>query len=123
MDFRFWCDSEATESAGTNQPASPDGAVVCLKNRGAQIGLAAKAIAWLEATWRHDDAAAFEKVTVPIRAINADKFPTDREANRRHAVSFSPAWLVLRSIKSRGLWPSKLHVRSLMKRPFARTSC
>ena|SRR2546425_732536 len=45
MDFRFWCDSEATELAGTNQPASPDGAVVCLKNRGAQIGLAAKAIA------------------------------------------------------------------------------
>ena len=46
------------------------------------------AVAWLEATWRHDDAAAFEKVTVPIRAINADKFPTDREANRRHAPQF-----------------------------------
>ncbi|TMB53748.1 MAG: hypothetical protein E6J47_09090 [Chloroflexi bacterium] len=46
------------------------------------------AVAWLEATWGHDDAAAFEKVTVPIRAINADKFPTDREANRRHAPQF-----------------------------------
>ena len=46
------------------------------------------AIAWLEATWRHDDAAAFDTVTVPIRAINADKFPTDREANRRHAPQF-----------------------------------
>ncbi len=46
------------------------------------------AIAWLEATWRHDSAAAFDKISVPIRAINADKFPTDREANRRHAPQF-----------------------------------
>jgi len=46
------------------------------------------AIAGLEATWRHDSAAAFDKISVPIRAINADKFPTDREANRRHAPQF-----------------------------------
>lgn len=54
------------------------------------------AVAWLEATWRHDGASAFEKISVPIRAINADKFPTDREANRRHAPQFDA--LILRGL-------------------------
>jgi pimeloyl-ACP methyl ester carboxylesterase len=46
------------------------------------------AIACLEAAFSHDNATALEQITVPIRSINAERFPTRREANRRHAPQF-----------------------------------
>ena len=46
------------------------------------------AVACLEAADSYDAAPAFEALPVPIRAINADLFPTDRAANRRHAPQF-----------------------------------
>jgi uncharacterized protein (TIGR02246 family) len=49
---------------------------------------AAIAVACLEAADRYDAVPAFEALAVPIRAINADLFPTDRLANRRHAPQF-----------------------------------
>jgi uncharacterized protein (TIGR02246 family) len=51
-------------------------------------GPAAIAIACLEAAFGYDAAPAFEAMAVPIRAINAERFPTEREANRRHAPQF-----------------------------------
>ena len=49
---------------------------------------AAIAVACLEAAFGYDAAPAFEAMAVPIRAINAERFPTEREANRRHAPQF-----------------------------------
>lgn len=49
---------------------------------------AAIAEACLESTFGYDAAPAFEAAAGPIRAINGDRFPTDREANRRHAPQF-----------------------------------
>jgi pimeloyl-ACP methyl ester carboxylesterase/ketosteroid isomerase-like protein len=49
---------------------------------------AAIAVACLEAAFGYDAAPAFEAMAAPIRAINAERFPTDREANRRHAPQF-----------------------------------
>lgn len=46
------------------------------------------AVACLQAVDSYDAAPAFEAMAVPIRAINADLFPTNREANRRHAPQF-----------------------------------
>jgi pimeloyl-ACP methyl ester carboxylesterase len=42
----------------------------------------------LRSTFSYDAAPAFESVKVPIHAINGDKFPTNVEANRRHAPQF-----------------------------------
>jgi pimeloyl-ACP methyl ester carboxylesterase len=46
------------------------------------------AIASLEAVLTYDAAAAFDRTRIPIHAINTDLFPTDLEANRRHAPQF-----------------------------------
>lgn len=51
------------------------------------------AIACLEATFSHDNAAAIEPITVPIRSINAERFPTEREKNRRHAPQFDAVFM------------------------------
>lgn len=51
-------------------------------------GPAAIAVACLQAAFGYDAAPAFEATAVPIRAINAERFPTEREANRRHAPQF-----------------------------------
>ena len=42
----------------------------------------------LEHTLAYNAAAALDEVQLPIRCINADKFPTDVESGRRHAPSF-----------------------------------
>jgi pimeloyl-ACP methyl ester carboxylesterase len=47
------------------------------------IGLSA-----LRHTWEYDAAAALEAIKVPIHAVNADKFPTNLAAERRHAPQF-----------------------------------
>lgn len=46
------------------------------------------AIAALRDTWNYDAAHALEAVKAPIVAVNADRFPTNLEANRRHAPQF-----------------------------------
>src|SRR5260221_2675127 len=51
------------------------------------------AIACLEATFSHDNATLFEQIAVPIRSINADRFPTQREKNRRHAPQFDAVFM------------------------------
>jgi pimeloyl-ACP methyl ester carboxylesterase len=46
------------------------------------------AIAALRSTFSYDAASAFHSIKVPIHAINGDKFPTNVEANRRHAPQY-----------------------------------
>src|SRR6185295_20011033 len=49
------------------------------------MGLPPKvSIAILRQVWAYDPMAALREIHVPIRAVNADKFPTNVEANRRH---------------------------------------
>jgi pimeloyl-ACP methyl ester carboxylesterase len=48
-----------------------------------EIGLSA-----LRHTWAYDSARALDAIKVPIHALNADKFPTNLAAERRHAPQF-----------------------------------
>ncbi len=41
-------------------------------------------IAMLRETWSYDPLPALRQIHVPVRAVNADKYPTNLEANRRH---------------------------------------
>ncbi|HET8624627.1 MAG TPA: alpha/beta hydrolase [Gemmatimonadales bacterium] len=41
-------------------------------------------IAMLRETWAYDPIPALREIGVPIRGVNADKFPTDLVVNRRH---------------------------------------
>jgi pimeloyl-ACP methyl ester carboxylesterase len=41
-------------------------------------------IALLRETWGYDARPALREIKAPIRAVSADKFPTNLEANRRH---------------------------------------
>ncbi len=41
-------------------------------------------IAMLRQSWTYDPLPALREIKAPIRAVNADKFPTNLEANRRH---------------------------------------
>ena len=51
----------------------------------------AMALSALENTWSYDPRPALDEIHVPVRAINADKFPTNVEALRRHAPGFELA--------------------------------
>ncbi|HSB61630.1 MAG TPA: alpha/beta fold hydrolase [Vicinamibacteria bacterium] len=66
----------------------PDPALVDRIVRQAAAVPAEIAIPCLEASWGYDAARAFASVSVPIRAVNAGKYPTERQANRRHAPQF-----------------------------------
>jgi pimeloyl-ACP methyl ester carboxylesterase len=46
------------------------------------------AMSALRDNWSYDSARGLESIKVPIAAVNADKFPTNFEANRRHAPQF-----------------------------------
>jgi pimeloyl-ACP methyl ester carboxylesterase len=46
------------------------------------------ALSALRHNWSYRAAPAFEAVKVPIVAVNGDRFPTNFEANRRHAPQF-----------------------------------
>jgi len=46
------------------------------------------AISALRNNWNYKAAPAFDAVKVPIVAVNGDRFPTNFEANRRHAPQF-----------------------------------
>ncbi len=41
-------------------------------------------IALLRQSWSYDPLPALREISAPIRAVNAGKFPTNHEANRRH---------------------------------------
>lgn len=41
-------------------------------------------VAMLLASWRYDPLPALAEIKAPIRAVSADKFPTNLETNRRH---------------------------------------
>ena len=45
-------------------------------------------IALLREVWAYDPLPALREIKVPVRAVNADKFPTNFEANRRRAPRF-----------------------------------
>jgi len=49
-----------------------------------EVGISA-----LRNVWAFDSAAALEATKVPVYAVNADKFPTNLTAARRHAVRFN----------------------------------
>jgi pimeloyl-ACP methyl ester carboxylesterase len=44
----------------------------------------AVSIALLREAWSYDPRPALREIQAPIRAVNADKFPTNLEVNRRH---------------------------------------
>ena len=73
-------------------PGSPQAVIDRIVAR-AKDGPEAIAISCLEAAFGYDAAPAFEAMAVPIRAINAERFPTDREANRRHAPQFDVVFM------------------------------
>jgi uncharacterized protein (TIGR02246 family) len=87
----FRADYEASAEGFIRQymfvPGSPPSLIDRIVAKTRQ-GPAAIAVACLEAAFGYDAAPAFEALAVPIRAINADRFPTEREANRRHAPQF-----------------------------------
>jgi pimeloyl-ACP methyl ester carboxylesterase len=45
-------------------------------------------IALLREAWTYDPLPALREIKVPIRAVNADKFPTNVEVNRRHMAGY-----------------------------------
>jgi pimeloyl-ACP methyl ester carboxylesterase len=48
-------------------------------------------VAMLRETWAYDPLPALREIRAPIRAVNADKFPTNLEANRRHMPGYEAA--------------------------------
>jgi pimeloyl-ACP methyl ester carboxylesterase len=43
-----------------------------------------RSVAMLRSTWSYDPIPALREITAPIGAVNADKYPTNLETNRRH---------------------------------------
>ena len=52
---------------------------------------AAVSVGMLRETWAYDPLPALHEIRVPIRAVSADKFPTNLEANRRHMPGYEAA--------------------------------
>jgi pimeloyl-ACP methyl ester carboxylesterase len=48
-------------------------------------------VALLREVWAYDPVPALREIRVPIRAVNADKFPTNLEVNRRHIPGYEAA--------------------------------
>jgi pimeloyl-ACP methyl ester carboxylesterase len=46
------------------------------------------AIAAIRTTWSYDAARDFDALEIPIHAINGERYPTNLEANRRHAPQY-----------------------------------
>jgi len=68
-------------------PTSPPAVVEAVVAR-TRSAPKAMAIAAIRSTWSYDAAAAADRIRAPIRAINADRYPTNLEANRRHAPGY-----------------------------------
>ncbi|HSF03217.1 MAG TPA: alpha/beta hydrolase [Solirubrobacterales bacterium] len=68
-------------------PGSPPAVIekVVARARAAPKGMA---IAAIRAAWSYDAAQGFDAVEAPIHAINGERFPTNLEANRRHAPQY-----------------------------------
>jgi pimeloyl-ACP methyl ester carboxylesterase len=79
-------DFAATTNAFVRSMFSPTAAPALVDRIARDMSAAPPAvgISALANTFRHDTAAALAAVTVPVRLINADKWPTDLEAARRH---------------------------------------
>jgi pimeloyl-ACP methyl ester carboxylesterase len=69
--------------ATTTPPAVADRVLIQTTTFPTEIALSA-----LRNNWSYRAAPAFEAVKVPIVAVNGDRFPTNFEANRRHAPQF-----------------------------------
>ncbi len=69
-------------------PSSPPAVIeaVVARARGAPKAMA---IGALRATWSYDAAEAADRLRLPIQAVNGDRYPTNLEANRRHARSYA----------------------------------
>jgi len=67
----------------TTPPAVIDRVMTAVTTFPPEIALSA-----LRENWSYDSARGLEVVKVPIVAVNADKFPTNLAANRRHAPQF-----------------------------------
>ena len=48
-------------------------------------------VGMLRETWAHDPLPALREIRAPVRAVNADKFPTNLEANQRHMPGYEAA--------------------------------
>ena len=68
-------------------PSSPKAVIekVVAASRAARKGMAISAI---RATWSYDAARDFDAIRAPIHAINGERYPTNLEANRRHAPQY-----------------------------------
>jgi pimeloyl-ACP methyl ester carboxylesterase len=73
-------------------PSSPPAVVAAVVAR-TRAAPSAMAIAALRSTWSYDAAAAADRVKAPIRAINGDRYPTNVEANRRHAPGYQVTFI------------------------------
>jgi len=80
-------------------PTSPAEVVEAVVSR-TRAAPKAMAVAALRDVWSYDSAAAADRVTVPIHAINGDRYPTNVEANRRHASGYRVSY-----IKGTGHYP------------------
>ena len=69
--------------APTTPPAVADRVLIQTTTFPMEIALSA-----LRNNWNYQAASGFEAVKVPIVAVNGDRFPTNFEANRRHAPQF-----------------------------------
>ena len=64
-------------------PATP--AAVRERVLGHAVALPANvSVAILRQVWAYDPLPALREITAPVRAVSADRFPTNLEANRRH---------------------------------------
>jgi pimeloyl-ACP methyl ester carboxylesterase len=71
-------------------PSSPAAVVEAVVAR-ARSAPKAMAIASIRSSWSYDAAGAADRVKAPIRAINGERYPTNVEANRRHAPGYAAA--------------------------------
>jgi len=69
--------------APTTPPAVADRILAQTSNFPSEIAISA-----LRNNWNYKAAPAFDAIKVPIVAVNGDRFPTNFDANRRHAPQF-----------------------------------
>jgi pimeloyl-ACP methyl ester carboxylesterase len=68
-------------------PSSPQAVIQKVVAR-ARAAPKQMAIAAIRETWSYDAARDFDAIRAPIHAINGERYPTNLEANRRHAPQF-----------------------------------
>jgi pimeloyl-ACP methyl ester carboxylesterase len=84
-DFPTACDGFVRDMfASDADPALVDGVADDMCGGPAEVG-----VALMRQFVTFDQAAALAATTVPVRSINADRWPTDIEANRRHHANYN----------------------------------